>query len=97
VERWQRYAVQLKGEAEPVIVQTSARDFATVKIDPDAGLEAVGIMFQTVQHALRRAGIDVPADYGEFLDVLDAMPEVLTDADPHALDPTNAAPSGSPP
>lgn len=97
MERWQRYAVLLKGEAEPVIVQTNARDFATVKIDPEAGLEAVGIMFQTVQHALLREGVDVPRDYLGFLDVLDAMPEVLDTADPHALDPTNTARSGSPP
>lgn len=97
MQKWQRYAVLLKGESEPVVVQTTARDFAAVRIDGDAGLAAVGIMFQTVQAALLREGYGVPRDYDSFLDVLEGMPETLDDGDPSALNPTSAARSDTPP
>jgi hypothetical protein len=95
--RWQRFAVLLKGDAEPIVVQVVARDWATVTMDPAAGLAAMGLTFQVVHNALLREGVDVPRDYDGFLDVLDAMPEAIDDADPNALDPTPAGRSDGPP
>jgi hypothetical protein len=94
-DRWQRFAVLLRGTDEPVEAQTNARDWAQLKIDPSEGLEAAAITFHVVHLALLRAGVDVPADYDAFLDVLDGMPEVIEGAPP-ALDPTTAGRSDSP-
>jgi len=87
---WQRFKVQLI-DSEPLIVQTSARDWRTVHMDPAAGVEAMDMTFQVVHNALRRTGIEVPADYESFLDTLDGLPEAIDGADPQALDPTSAA------
>lgn len=97
MDRWQRFAVLLKGEAEPIVVQTSARDWATVRMDPAQGIEAMSMTFQVVHNALLRDGVEVPRDYDGFLDVLDAMPEAIDTADPHALDPTQRTPSDASP
>jgi hypothetical protein len=94
---WQRFRVELADVPEPIVVQTCARDFATVRMDGGEGLQAVGVMFQTVHNALRRTGAPVPLDYGEFLDQLEGMPEALDEEDVHALDPTSAARSGGQP
>jgi hypothetical protein len=94
-DRWQKFAVLLKGEAEPVEVQTTARDWARVKLDPAEGLEAAGLTFQVVHLALVREGVAVPLDYDGFLDVLDGMPEPV-EGEPPALDPTRAARSDTP-
>lgn len=88
---WQRFSVELKGEAEPVIVQTNARDFANVVMDPGQ-VKALGIQFQIVHSALVRLGHPVPRDYESFLEVLEGVPEPLDEEDATALDPTSAAP-----
>lgn len=92
---WQRFKVQLLGSDEQ-IVQTSARDWRTVRMDPAAGVEAMDMTFQVVHNALRRTGVEVPADYESFLDALDGLPEAIDGADPQALDPTSAEHSGTP-
>jgi hypothetical protein len=97
VERWQRFAVLLKGESEPVEIQVVARDWAAVTLDPAEGLAAMSMTFQVVHNALLREGYSVPRDYDGFLDVLDAMPEALDAADPRALDPTVEGRSDGPP
>jgi hypothetical protein len=97
VDRWQRFAVLLKGESEPVEVQVVARDWARVTLDPEVGLAAMSMTFQVVHNALLREGYSVPRDYDGFLDVLDGMPEAIDVADPHALDPTPSDRSGGPP
>jgi hypothetical protein len=97
VQRWQRFSVLLDGDDEPRVVQITARDWASVRMDPSEGLAAMGLTFAVVHNALLREGVDVPRSYDAFLDVLAAMPEALDDADPHALDPTSATLSGGPP
>ena len=85
---WQRLSVQLKGEPEPVVVQTTAKDWAAVVIDPNSP-KALDMTFRVAHHALRRVNHDnVPRDYDSFLEVLEAIPETLDDADGEALDPT---------
>jgi hypothetical protein len=86
---WQRFAVQLKGEAEPIIVQTSARDWSNVTMDPGAP-RALDMTFQVVHAALLRSDHDVPRDYRGFLEVLDGIPESLDDDTNEQLDPTAA-------
>lgn len=86
---WQRFAVQLKGEDQPVVVQTGARDWSAVTIDPGAP-RAMDMTFQVVHAALLRTGHDVPRDYDGFLEVLDAIPDALDEQDDALLDPTNA-------
>lgn len=87
---WQRFSVDLKGEAEPVIVQTNARDWANVTIDPGSP-KAMRMTFQVVQAALLRTGHDVPRDFDGFLEVLDGMPDALDDDTADQLDPTTTA------
>jgi hypothetical protein len=91
-DRWQKFAVLLVGVDDPIEVQTNARDWAQVKMDPAAGVEVGAITFQVVHLALVRNGVDVPRDYDAFLDVLDGMPEVI-EGEPPALDPTRSAAS----
>ena len=86
---WQRFAVTLKGEAEPVVVQTNARDWSDVTMDTGAP-RALDMTFQVVHAALLRTGHDVPRDYDGFLEVLDGIPESLDDDANDQLDPTAA-------
>lgn len=95
-ERWQRFAFYLKGHDEPVEVQTSARDWARVKMDPAQGLEAMELTFQVIYYALQRDGFELPATFDGFMDILEGPPEVVSGSPP-ALDPTGAAVSDSPP
>lgn len=88
---WQRFSVTLKGEDAPITVQTSARDWAGVRMDPGQP-RAMDMTFQVVHSALLREGRDVPRDYDGFLEVLDGMPESLDAEDGTLLDPTNSAP-----
>lgn len=90
---WQRFSVALKGESEPVIVQTNARDWANVTIDP-AAPKALDMTFRVVHSALLRAGTGIPRDYDSFLEVLDDVPESLDEEDASLLDPTSATRSG---
>jgi hypothetical protein len=88
---WQRFAVQLAGHPEPVTVQTNARDWAGVSVDP-SGPRALDMTFRVVHSALLRAGVEVPRHYEQFLDALEGIPETLDGDDTAPLDPTNAAP-----
>jgi hypothetical protein len=90
---WQSFRVSLKGEAEPIDVQTNARDWANVPIDPGAP-KAMDMTFRVVHAALVREGVGVPRNYDAFLEVLDGIPESVEEGDANALDPTNAEPSG---
>lgn len=89
---WQRFRVYLKGEDEPIEVQTTARDFTAIPLDPARGINAIDMSYRAVHAALVRLGVDaVPRDYDSFVDeVLDGFPDVI-DEDPTALHPTNAA------
>jgi hypothetical protein len=89
---WQRFRVELKGESEPIDVQTSARDWASVAIDPGAP-KALDMNFRVVHAALLREGVAVPRNYDAFLEVLDGIPEALDEDDATMLDPTSATPS----
>lgn len=88
---WQRLSVQLKGEAEPIDVQTSARDWAQVTLDP-ARARPIELLFQVTHLALLRLDHDVPRDFGGFLEVLDGMPETIEE-DATVMDPTQNVPS----
>lgn len=93
---WQRFSVELKGESEPIVVQTSARDWANIAIDPGAP-KALDMTFRVVHSALLREGREVPRNYEAFLEVLAGIPDSLDDDDGELLSPTSAAPSdGSP-
>lgn len=84
---WQKLRVQIKGE-DPVEVQTSARDWAAVTIDPTAP-KALDMTFRVAHHAMRRLNMDnVPRDYDGFLEVLEAIPDTIEDEDTELLDPT---------
>lgn len=86
---WQTMRVLLKGE-DPVIVQTNARDWASVSIDPN-NPKALDMTFRVAHHAMRRLNMDnVPRDYDGFLEVLDAIPETVEEDDGDLLDPTLA-------
>jgi hypothetical protein len=89
---WQRFRVWLKGEDEPIEVQTSARDFTAIPMDPAQGVQPIDMSYRAVHAALLRTGhTNVPRDYDSFIDeVLDGFPEVL-DEDTDALRPTDAA------
>jgi hypothetical protein len=87
---WQRFAVELKGEGAPVIVQTDARDWANVAIQADAP-KAMDMTFQVVHSALLRTGHDVPRNYDAFLEVLEGLPESLDTDGGDQLDPTAPA------
>lgn len=86
---WQRMRVELKGEDEPIDVQTTAHDWRRVRMDSDAPMD---VLWQALHAALVRTGAPVPRDYDGFLEVLDGMPEVLDEGDLAPLDPTNAVP-----
>jgi len=88
---WQRFLVALKGEDQPVEVQTNARDWAGVVMDPNQP-RALDMQFRIVHSALLRAGVEVPRDYDGFLEVLDGIPETVDDEDPTMLDPTQPVP-----
>lgn len=88
---WQRFRVVLKGEQEPLEIQTSARDWANVTMDPGAP-KALDMTFRVVHSALLRAGASVPRDYDGFLEVLDGIPESLDEEDATLLDPTQSTP-----
>jgi predicted alpha/beta hydrolase len=96
-ERWARFTFYLKGHEDPVEVQTTMRDWAQVKMDPAAGLEAMELTFQVIWFALRRTGVEVPNNFHTFLDDewLEGPPESVDGTAP-ALDPTNAAVSDAP-
>jgi hypothetical protein len=83
---WQRLSVQLKGE-DPIIVQTNARDWASVVIDPQAP-KALDMTFRVAHNALRRTGHEVPRDYDGFLEILEGIPETVDADDSELLDPT---------
>jgi hypothetical protein len=88
---WQRFKVELV-DREPLEVQTSARDWSNVVIDPGAP-KAVDLTFRVVHAALVRTGADVPRSYDAFLDVLDGIPTDLEGDDGESpLDPTSATP-----
>jgi hypothetical protein len=89
---WQRFRVELKGE-EPVIVQTSARDWSAVTIDPGAP-KALDMTFRVAHAALMRTGASVPRNYDAFLEVLEGIPESLDGEDPELANPTVTEPSG---
>lgn len=88
---WQRFSVYLKGEDEPIEVQTTARDFTRIPMDSAQGLNPIDMSYRAVHAALLRMGVDaVPRDYDSFIDeVLDGFPDVL-DEDTDALRPTGA-------
>ena len=88
---WQRLSVPIKGEGEPIVVQTAAHDWRLVRFDPEAPLDG---LWQAVHKALVRTGAPVPKDYPGFLEVLDGMPEVVEEDDDGVgpMDPTTAAP-----
>lgn len=86
---WQSFRVQLKGE-DPVVVETNARDMATVVMDPTAP-RPLDLMFHQIHNAMVRQRMTVPRDYDGFLEALAEMPEAL-DADPDGLDPTQPGP-----
>jgi len=88
---WQRFSVELKGEDQPLVVQTNARDWAGVTIDPGAP-KALDMTFRVVHAALVRNGVTVPRDYGGFLEVLEGIPQSLDGDDEEILTPTDAAP-----
>jgi hypothetical protein len=88
---WQRFRVPLKGESEPVEVQTTARDWAAVVVDPGAP-KAMDMTFRVVHAALVRSGVSVPRNYDGFLEVLEGMPESLEEADGTEVDPTTETP-----
>jgi hypothetical protein len=94
---WQRFAVPLRGHDEPVEVQTTARDWANVQVDP-AKAAPMDMMFRVVHVALRRTrAAEIPISYDEFLDdELDGMPEALDGETPLASAPTTPAPSDAP-
>jgi len=86
---WQKMRVTLKGE-DPVEVQTSARDWAAVTIDPNSP-KALDMTFRVAHHAMRRLNMsNVPRDYDSFLEVLDGIPDTITEDDGDMLDPTQA-------
>lgn len=87
---WQSFRVMLKGEAEPVEVETNAFDWAGVTIDPSAP-KALDMTWRAIHAGLVRTGAPVPRDYRGFLEVLDGMPETLDDGDESSpTDPTTA-------
>jgi len=88
---WQRFSVELKGEDQPIVVQTNARDWSNVTIDPGAP-KALDMTFRVVHSALVRTGVQVPRDYGGFLEVLEGIPQSLDGDDEDLLTPTDAAP-----
>ena len=83
---WQKFTVEIKGEGEPIEVQTNALDWQKVQLDPKAPMDG---MWQAIHRALVRTGAPVPKDYPGFLEVLDSMPEL---ADDETLDPTTEGP-----
>jgi hypothetical protein len=84
---WQKLRVSLKGE-DPVEVQTSARDWASISIDPNAP-KALDMTFRVAHHAMRRLNMsNVPRDYDSFLEVLEGIPDTVEDDDGDLLDPT---------
>ena len=94
---WQRFRVELVG-AEPVEVQTTARDWANVKVDDPGNVAPMDMTFRVVHNALRRQNVDVPASYDAFLDTkLDGIPEALNGENPFPSSPTGPAPSDAPP
>jgi len=88
---WQRFSVELKGEDGPLVVQTNARDWANVSIDPGAP-KALDMTFRVVHAACVRTGVTVPRDYNGFLEVLEGIPQSLDGDDDELLTPTDAAP-----
>lgn len=81
---WQKFRVEL-ADAEPVEVQTNARDWANVSADPGKPLD---MTFRVVHAALLRTQtIDVPRSYEQFLDMLGDVPAVVG-GDDVSLDPT---------
>jgi hypothetical protein len=90
---WQRFRVELAGR-DPLEVQTSARDWANVTVDPNAP-KAIDLTFRVVHSALVRTGAeDVPRSYDQFLDMLDGIPEDIDgNGGEDPLDPTDATPS----
>ncbi|MET0767366.1 MAG: hypothetical protein ABWY50_06965 [Aeromicrobium sp.] len=87
---WQTFAVELKGESEPVVVQTAAQDWAGVKFQAD-GI-AVATLFEVTHKALLRIGHPVPRDRNGYLELLAGMPELVAEGDDDALDPTQPDP-----
>lgn len=88
---WQRFLVTLKGE-DPVIVETNARDKATIVLDP-ANPRPFELMYRMVHNAMRRQRYDnVPRDFEGFLEVLADDPQPLDAEDSEALDPTQSGP-----
>jgi len=84
---WQKMRVTLKGE-DPVEVQTSARDWAAVTIDPNSP-KALDMTFRVAHHAMRRLNMsNVPRDYDSFLEVLESIPDTVEEDDGDLLDPT---------
>ena len=79
---WQRLSVQMKGE-DPIVVETSARDWASIPFDE---LQTAGALFRVTHNALIRHEVNVPLNFDGFLEVLDAMPESVDEGEP--LDPT---------
>jgi hypothetical protein len=88
---WQRFRVELKGESEPIVVETCARDWASLVIDPETP-RPMEMTFQVVHAALMRTGTEVPRNYDAFLEVLDGMPESLDAEELEQLNPTGATP-----
>jgi hypothetical protein len=93
---WQRFRVYLKGEPD-VIVQTKARDWADVRMEPGADVAAMNMTFQVVWAACKREGIAVPLDYVGFLEALDGMPDALDEESTDLLNPTGETRSGDSP
>lgn len=82
---WQSFRVALKGD-DPVLVETNARDMASIVMDP-ANPRPLDLMFHQVHNAMVRQRMTVPRDYDGFLEALDGVPEPV-EAVADALDPT---------
>ena len=80
---WQRLSVSIKGEAEPIPIETNARDWASISFDE---MQTTGALFRVTHNALVRIGAPVPLNYDAFLEVLDGIPETSDEGD-DMLDP----------
>lgn len=85
--RWQQFRVELE-DADPIEVQTNARDWAAVSINAERAMDAT---FRVIHASMIRQGMAVPRHYEQFLDAL-AGPVETVDEDPELLDPTPQGP-----
>ena len=55
---WQRLNVSIKGEGEPIQIETNARDWASISFDD---MQTTGALFRVTHNALVRIGRAGPA------------------------------------